>query len=502
MEGNSSLEQDDYSIKSLPNRRIVHRHRRNMLRDYLSIGVPTYFFYISAMIQIGIALSKANLTMTEQQSNAIALAMTIFNCIGFSTVVGIMGGFEILGPNAYSRENFYLVGVYLHRSKIAGYFCAFSSILITWLFSDLLLSVIAVESVDVDTFNKFIIPYMLYIIPEVQRRGSYNFLNTIKKSSVAVYFIIITTIFHYFITILLTDILDYGVYGIAFAFPLTTTLSAFLMTVYIEVFSPVPECIFWINLECFSDMLDYFTFSFPNAVLHCSEFWAWEIICIIASKIGVTEYNSYMVLANIGESIFAGTVGLSTGMIVKVSNYIAKKNFTKIMIMVRITTICLSVYIVSVGIILHFQKTFIISLYTNEPKVYEIVSVYLYYLLAQQLIDVFSFMINSYMKALGMQDLASKICLFNSYFVQTSMIYFLGIYLEMGLKGILLGFICGTASALLCYLFFALRLNLKEMAEITSKRLDEAEEALNDEEEDDEEDEEDDEALSWNPSRR
>ena len=455
-----------------------------LAKEMLLISFPTYLFYFALNSQILLNMRKANYMFKDDlsKSNAIGLASIFNNLVGFSILIGMMSGFEVLGPNALGRKDPYLMGVYLHRSRIIGFISAVVSVTLIYFFSVPVMLFMAAEEVDEQTLRSYVVPYSFCLFSEILNRSNYNYLNVVEHSYINIITTLIATVSHFFVLEFFVTYLDFGVSGIAYSMIFTVAFSGVMTTIYIEVVRPIPESVFCMNADCFKDLINYSLFSFPLTLLLCGEWWAWEVLCIITARIDKVSYNTHLGMSCLCFYMFSIGIGVSTSITVKASDFIAEGKIKEVKMSLLIGALATTVLVLFAEIIIFSLKTYFVSFLTEKLAVQENLINFLPIMMIQQLFDSGQFVLNGFMKSMGKQCQATTIVIFTCYIFQTALVYMLGIYFGYGLQGIYIGFTISTAILGLQYSICICFFDFDEIYKETVDRITNAQKALEREE--------------------
>ena len=452
----------------------------NLVRKILMITLPTFFFYATLNTQFILNIRKANLMFVNEleKSNAIGFSSIFCNMFGFSILIGMVSGFEVLGPNALGRKDPYLMGIYLQRSKIIGLFCSICSIIFIYYFGVPVMMLMASEKVNENTLSSFIIPYSFCLLPEVQNRANYNYLNVIDKSYISILTTLFATTVHFCLLDFVVDYLNCGVAGIAYSMIFTISFNALLTTLYIEIFRPIPDSIFWYNSDSFKDIWNYALFSIPIMILMCGEWWAWEVLCIITARISDLDYNTHIVVSSLFCYTMALGVGLSTSVTVKASDFIAAGQIKEVKKTLCLAMLLLAVLMTTVEILIFTLSGFFLEFMTDLETVQDNCLKVLPFMLIQQFFDSAQYILNGFMKAMGKQCQATTIVMCTCYTFQTGLIYLIGVKMEYGLIGVYIGLAASSLLLGLEYIVCICLFDYKEIHKETVERIQEAQQVL------------------------
>ena len=97
------------------------------------------------------------------------------------------------------------------------------------------------------------------------------------------------TVIHIFWCYLFVVVLEMDIIGIAIATNITTFTMLFGITVYAQCIGSIKEALFFPTADSFKNWGEYLSLSIPATVMLCAEWWAFEVLTILAGVIGVNE---------------------------------------------------------------------------------------------------------------------------------------------------------------------------------------------------------------------
>lgn len=232
--------------------------------------------------------------------------------------------------------------------------------------------------------------------------------------------------------------MDYRVIGAGMAMTMTQLLNLILVTIYIQVKNPCPESYFFINSESLDCKLiwNYLKKAVPAAILFAADWLGFEILTFMSSYISPQALAANICLFNFITLIFMIPLGMSfaTTTLVGISIGGQKvKNAKKYTIASVVLALC--VISVTTTFVIIFRDT-LPHLYTHEENVAKLVSGLLGIYVCFALIDAAGIILNGAIKGLGMQGIASFICLFILYPVNIPLGYYLAFIAGYGVYGL------------------------------------------------------------------
>ena len=117
-------------------------------------------------------------------------------------------------------------------------------------------------------------------------------------------------VFHVFFSWLFVWKLDYGIVGTGIASVITNSIIYIIIMVYTNMLPDLREANTFPDAQVFKNLGEYMSLGVPTAAMQCLEWWAFEVMTLIAGYIGVTEQASQLVLLNIIALLYMIALGI------------------------------------------------------------------------------------------------------------------------------------------------------------------------------------------------
>lgn len=102
----------------------------------------------------------------------------------------------------------------------------------------------------------------------------------------------VATILYIPLCVLFMHKLDLGIIGLAVALVVKDFVLFLTVTIYGIYSDKISQALVPIDIEAFRGWRQYLEVSLPTTVMICAEWWAFEVIAILAGTIGVVELAS------------------------------------------------------------------------------------------------------------------------------------------------------------------------------------------------------------------
>jgi MATE family multidrug resistance protein len=438
-----------------------------------SIAFPTLLFYLFVILMQTINLVFIRIKYdNNEMGQSIGASNLYINCTLFAVLMGLISGIDTLCANAFAVKKYYLMGLYFQRARIITYGVCIIIVIIHIFTAKYVIDLFDLkESVKRDAVT-YLYYSLIYVFFDVQSAIILRYLNVTRKAHISFIILFICILLHPLWNVIFINWLDMGIIGSALAFITGRFLQCVLLTMYIWIYPPVPEASFWLNRKCFLGLYDYFKFSLGSLILMCAEWWPFEILTYLSTKMSYLDYNVHIYAAQLNSLLFSLAIGIGFATTIYISEYIAKHS---VKVTKKAAKICLTYAIILAGIlslIVFCLRGIILQLFTTDKDILEKGQNIMLILSFSTFLDCCQYTLSSILRGLGKQSQASIMTVIQFYIVMMSLAYVFGIVLNMGVLGIWIAILIGNFIAFCLYLFMlTCIINWDDVKEDTIKRL-------------------------------
>ena len=169
----------------------------------------------------------------------------------------------------------------------------------------------------------------------------------------------------------------------------------------------------------------------------CSEWWAFEILIVLAGLISVKDQATYIILISLSNQMFEIATGLGQAACVVVGNSIGSNDVTLAKKYFRLTTSITLCIILTVSAIVLLNDNLIVGLFTKEAEIYELTVSVIPIVALKYVWDGLQAYAQGIIRALGLQNPAAIIALISAYLIQIPLACLFAFKLDMGVAGLL-----------------------------------------------------------------
>jgi multidrug resistance protein, MATE family len=456
------------------------------LKEISWIAFPTVFFYMGVFMQQTINLVFIGHTYPENDKkdalDGIGISHLYINCTLLSMVIGIISGFETLGSNAYGAKQYYLLGLYFQRAQLIGFLLTFILLIFHFFYATKIIALFGIEPSVLSYVDEYITIMMFMVIFDIQFSINFRYMNVVEKSNVNIIILALCTFLHPLWCYVFITCLGLGIKGAAYCLIISQFLLSFIGLLYLLIKRPIPESIFFYNKDSFKGWFEYLKIAIPSAFLLCAEWWAFEIMSIIAIWISKLDYTVHILMANFNGNFYAISIGFGMAGSILIGKSICTSTIQVVKKYAIITYLYGIIFMSFFCTIIFFLRKKVLYMYIDQEDVIEKGEDVLIVLCLLNLFDMTQTIFGCVCRGLGKQLIASLIVFINFYITQTSMGILFGKLAHWGVLGIWIGSLISCILCSLGYLIILLKFDWERIQLETLKRIQHDTEILTEEE--------------------
>ncbi|OEL30324.1 Protein DETOXIFICATION 19 [Dichanthelium oligosanthes] len=385
---------------------------------------------------------------------------------GYAFVTGLSGALETLCGQAYGARLYRMLGLYLQSSLIMS----------------------AVISVLVSALWWFTEPVLVFLRqdPEVSRAAAsfvrcqipglfaFSFLQCLLRylqtQSIVVPLVVCSVLpfaLHVALAHLLVNVLGLGLAGASAAASATFWISCLMLLAYVIRSEAFSETWKGFSAEAFKYVLPTMKLATPSAVMVCLEYWAFELLVLIAGLLpNSTVSTSLIAMCSSTEAIaYMITFGFSAAVSTRVSNEIGAGNVDRAKTAVS-TTLKLSVFLALTFVALlasgHTQWA---RLFSGSAAIVSEFAAIAPLVTVSIVLDSAQGVLSGVARGCGWQHLAAVTNLVAFYFVGMPLAILFAFKLDLRARGLWAGLICGLVCQAFALLVITARTKWSQLAD-------------------------------------
>ncbi|CAN6891910.1 unnamed protein product [Brassica oleracea] len=295
------------------------------------------FFYCIPLTSVMFASHLGQLELA-----AATLANSWTTVTGFAFMVGLSGALETLCGQGFGAKSYRMLGIHLQSSCIVSLvFTIFISIL--WFFTESVFGLIRQDP----NISKQAALYMKYHAPGLLAYGFLqNILRFCQTQSIItplVVFSFVPLVINIGISYVLVYLTSLGFIGAPIATSISLWIAFLSLGTYVICSDKFKDTWTGFSLESIRYVVTNLTLSLPSAAMVCLEYWAFEILVVLAGLMPNPEITTSLVAICVNtEAIsYMLTYGLSAAASTRVSNELGAGNVKGAKKATSVTTSCL-----------------------------------------------------------------------------------------------------------------------------------------------------------------
>ncbi|XP_059667113.1 protein DETOXIFICATION 35 [Cornus florida] len=402
--------------------------------------------------------------------SSVAIALSVIGTFSFGFLLGMGSALETLCGQAFGAGQVYLLGVYMQRSWIILWVTCII-LLPIYFFTTPILKLLGQEDDIADlagTFTIKIIPqlFALAIIFPAQK-----FLQAQSKVSVIAWIGFVALLIHVGFLWLFIYVIGWGTNGAALAFDLSSWITAISQVIYVVGWCNEG----WKGLSwlAFKEIWSFVRLSLESAIMLCLEVWYMMSIIILTGHLEnpVIAVGSLSICMNLNGWEFMVFLGINAAISVRVSNELGLGHSRAVKYSVYVTIVqSLLIGLVCMVVVMGARDYFAI-IFTSSKVLQQAVAKLAYLLGITMVVNSVQPVISGVAVGGGWQALVAYINLGCYYVFGLPLGFLLGYKADMGVMGIWLGMISGTALQTVFLLIIVYKTNWNKEVEQTTDRM-------------------------------
>ena len=297
-----------------------------MLKCFARIAVPSILTNVAA-----ISSNMANLALAGRMDNAsyvaaVGLANTTCAMIILSLVVGLNAAQETLTSQAFGAGNLQLCGLYLNRGMLILLAIFIPVALIPAFFAEQIFTVLGQDP----EVSELAASYMKYYVPAMLFHGQYDLIKRWLACQRITFFpmvaMLVSIALHVGLCLCFVKVFDMGINGLALAALVSKAALLIVVSLYAYCSQKVRQVLQPLDREAFTAWGAYLKVALPAMAMICSEWWAFEILVILAGVLSVEALASNIVALTINHFILMVMMGIQEAACTVIGNSIGANN--------------------------------------------------------------------------------------------------------------------------------------------------------------------------------
>lgn len=382
------------------------------------------------------------------------------------------------GGNAFAKEKYSLLKLYLGKAQIIGTFFTLVVFTIHFFTIDTVIHSLAKNEIIYKYGKEISMMYLLTGFFDNFNSINIRYLNVVNLSKYSAYIFLIALPFHCLFVYLFIWIYDMSCYGAGLAYLCTKALVCLLYFVFIYKVNPLSFTYAFFPKSSFNmlGLVRYFFQILPPTFLYGAVWWADELLDLIALQIDKRQDNAYTchcIVSHFLSIISCCIYGLAaTGSVLTSKSILKNRKLTRKIIII---VLVLSYLIISgfIYLINNFKHPLLLLFSKNNFDVVDLSTEVVYVVFICEILDVGQAVLAGFLRGFGLSKQASIGAFISLYLVMLSLAFTFGYYLNYGIKILWYCVALGFFVNLLLYIIMFCFVDLREISMNINIRLDE-----------------------------
>ena len=298
----------------------------------------------------------------------ISLA-NMFAVVSFlSLIIGTSSAVDTLASQNYGGKNYVEVGIILQRSVLIC-ICIALPLTTLWFSSESIFLYFGVESRVANVIYNYLMIRIISMPVDIISICYDKYLSAMGVVTPPVYANIMQNITLIICNTVFIYVLKYSYLALAISWCIAGLVGVCTM-ITISLYHPaVQNTLQPFHWSAFTKWYEFIILSLPGTLMLCSEWWSFEFLTLMASKLGTTEVSAQTIIIQVASLGYMVPLGISTSTSSLVGNFLGAyknqvaKRLSKLATGLTVTTQGLF------GLLLFFQGHYLIRAYTNNPEI-------------------------------------------------------------------------------------------------------------------------------------
>ncbi|XP_027170852.1 protein DETOXIFICATION 18-like [Coffea eugenioides] len=412
---------------------------KNQILFSLPMILTNVSYYLIPLVSVMFAGHLGQLELA-----ASTLANSWAAVTGLALMVGLSGALETLCGQGYGAKLYRLLGIHLQASCTISLSCSFL-VSILWWFSDIILIFLRQNS----EISKAAGLYLKFLIPGLFAYGILqNILRFLQTQSVVAPLVVcsvVPLVIHIGITFILVKWTPLAFTGAPLAASISLWISLLMLGMYVLRANKFKHTWDGFSAESFHYILVDLKLALPCAAMVCLEYWAFEILVLLAGLMPDPEITTSVIAMCVNTEAIAYMIayGLSAAASTRVSNELGAGNPERAkhaMIVTLKLTVVFGLIVVSA---LYLGRNIWAGFFSSSSVIISKFASLTPLLVISILFDFIQGILSGVARGCGWQHLAAIVNLGTFYFIGMTIAAVLGFKLKLYAKGLWMGLICG-----------------------------------------------------------
>ncbi|EMG49186.1 hypothetical protein SBY92_000554 [Candida maltosa Xu316] len=376
---------------------------------------------------------------------ACSLAICTFNITGLAIFQGMATSLDTFCSQAYGSGNKKMVGVYFQRGSLLMFVVSIPLFFLWW-FSGAILNLMVPDEELATMAQTFLRIHIIGVPGLIFFESGKRFLQAQHIFQASTYTLIIALPINLVLNWLLVwnPSTGMGYEGIPLAIGISYWIISILMLGYVLFIDGI-EC--WGGIEwekATSNWKPMLSLGIPGVVMVISDFLAFEILTIFASRFGTEALAAQSIVSNIATLCFQVPFAFAVAISTRIGHFIGNGNISGAKVINDLTVVIGGTIGVLSFCLMYFGRHVLTEFFTDDQEVLSIASHLLFLAGINQISDCLNVVGTGVLRGQGRQRIGSILNIISYYFLAIPLGYFLAFHAGFEMSGLWIGLIIGV----------------------------------------------------------
>jgi len=361
-----------------------------------------------------------------------------------SIMIGMTSAIETLGSQHNGAGHYKEVGFVFQRSC-----CVLTvltlPILVVWYFSYDIFVAIGVQPQVCEVIRNFLRVRALTVPLDVLNESYKKYLVTMGVVKPGLISSISFNVLVLAFDLLFVDYFHMHYTCLAYSWVLSVYISAIIQFVISLQYEEVRRTLQPFNFQhAFSHWYEFFELGVPGTVMLCSEWWAYEILTVFASMLGIEQVAAEAIILQIASLAFMIPLGIAVACSSIVGNALGAGKVSLASAIGKLSMGTIVCFEIIVGITIYFLGPAFVRLFTEDMKVVDIVDSVIPFLSIFAMLDGLQGVGSGVFRGAGKQGIGAVANVIAFYVIGLPMAWVVCFKWHFGVAGLIMGLSLGT----------------------------------------------------------
>jgi MATE family multidrug resistance protein len=463
------MEFNKYSHDNLLKFNDISKSFGQALKDISILALPNLLIFVLTNLNDMTSLIVVSQTGREDFISVVGVSTMIVGMFGLQPLFAISTSLDTLIAQSYGKGDYKACGNYLNKAvSLLLLSCTPSFICI--FFTKSILSLMGFHE-EIATMSGIYCSRMcIFIFASVTFYMFNRFLNAQKIAYPQMIIIGTTSLLHPLWCYIFVFLLDYGCYGLNYAYTITAILNLTSILCYIY-FSQCSNRIFVLpSLEIFNEYREFLKIACAGVAMSVLEWWGYYLLMLLGGYLTPLSLATNQILINVDVFFYMIPSGVGSALTALVGNSLGQRNTKEAKLYSFVSTVLTIVIATSLVLVFLFFRRTIAAVYTPNTDIQELYTKVIVICLFSFFCDAFQGVLSRIFVAQARQIYATITNFVVYYFFLIPIGCFFVIYLGWDIYGLWIAACLGFGAITVVYLVILYFQNWELLAEKISMR--------------------------------